>query len=72
MKDLTKGFFVAALINTAYINIAGATFFIFLICKLLDFIDKSWWFVCSPLILWLPVLFISIVIGVILDWKELK
>jgi hypothetical protein len=44
------------------IGLDGAVFIVFLILKLMNVIDWSWWWVCSPL--WIPFC-IAIVIAII-------
>ena len=45
------------------IGLAGNIFLVFLILKLTDTIDWSWWWVTSPL--WLPTVLILLILGVI-------
>ncbi len=50
--------------NSGGISFSGALFLVFLILKLTDNIDWSWWWVTAPL--WIPVaVFIVGVIGII-------
>ena len=46
----------STLIYSGGIGICGATFIVFLVLKLIDKIDLSWWWVTSPL--WIPAVFI--------------
>ena len=56
------------------IGLAGAVFIVFLILKLLDKIDWSWWWVTSPL--WVPLLIaigILLLIGIgLLFWRLIR
>lgn len=50
--------------NSGGISFSGALFLVFLILKLTDNIDWSWWWVTAPL--WIPVaVFIVGVIGIV-------
>ena len=46
--------------NSSGIGVAGIVFIVFLILKLTDNIDWSWWWVTSPL--WIPIGIVTIII----------
>lgn len=48
------------------IGLGGVVFVVFLVLKLLDKIDWSWWWVTSPL--WIPfaLIFVTLIVGLIL------
>jgi len=46
------------------IGLAGATFIVFLVLKLVGIIDWSWWWVTAPL--WISVAFGILFLGVVL------
>lgn len=52
--------------STTTVKIGGSVMFplflIFLVLKLTDVIDWSWWWVCSPL--WLPTVFVLSIVGI--------
>lgn len=48
------------------LGLGGVVFVVFLVLKLLDKIDWSWWWVTSPL--WIPfaLIFVTLIVGFIL------
>ena len=49
-------------VGTAF-NLPAVLFIVFLVLKLTDTIDWSWWWVTSPL--WIPVLFVLVIASVV-------
>jgi hypothetical protein len=57
---------VASNQSSGGLGLGGVVFVVFLVLKLLDKIDWSWWWVTSPL--WIPfaLIFVTLIVGFIL------